>query len=180
MSDCPARLLEHGIFSLPRPTDSESPDPRWVLLTVQSEKRWFRGPDQSACLRLHPLQGQAAREDQGVWPPGAPPPPGCPLSTCTQEPLLPAPVPASLPGPMSQPERRSLYSCLWAWRVWPELGLEGWGCSCLSSRFLRAQRGSEPEVGRAGGGLGGWVGPSLCCPAFWLGAQCPKPRSARY
>ena len=39
------------------------------------------------------------------------------------------------------------------------LGLEGWGCSCLSSRILRAQRGSEPEVGRAGGGLGAGVAP---------------------
>ena len=32
----------------------------------------------------------AAREDQGVWPPGAPPPPGRALSTWTLEPLLPA------------------------------------------------------------------------------------------
>ena len=61
-----------------------------------------------------------------------------------------------------------------------ELGLDGWGCSCLSSGFLRAQRGSEPDVGRAGGGLGAGVGPSFCCPAFWLGAQCPKSQSARF
>ena len=36
----------------------------------------------------------------------------------------------------------------WVGRGWPELELEGWGCSCLSSRFLRAQRGSEPAVGK--------------------------------
>ena len=56
---------------------------------LQLEKRWFRGPAQ-VILWLHPPQVQAAREDQGVWPPGAPPPPGRALNTWTLEPLLPA------------------------------------------------------------------------------------------
>ena len=44
--------------------------------------------------------------------------------------------------------------------------LEGLGCSCLSSGFLRAQRGSEPEVGRAVGGLGaGAALPSAVLPS---------------
>ena len=37
----------------------------------------------------HPVDAPspgAAREDQGVWPPGALPPPGCALSTWTQNP----------------------------------------------------------------------------------------------
>ena len=38
------------------------------------------------------------------------------------------------------------------------IGLEGLGCSGLSSGFLRAQRGSEPDVGRTGGGLGAGAG----------------------
>ena len=52
----------------------------------------------------HPVDAPfpgAAREDQGVWPPGAPPPPGRALSTWTPESLFPSPVPASLLGPMS-------------------------------------------------------------------------------
>ena len=67
-------------------------------------------------------------EDQG-WPPGAPPPPGRALSTWTPKSLLPEPVPASLPGPMSQPDRRSRFSFLRGRRRWSGLGLKGWGCS---------------------------------------------------
>ena len=111
-------------------------------------------------------QVQAAREGQGVWPPGVLPTPGRALNTWTLESLFPAPVQASLLGPIFQPDRWSRFSCLWGRRGWPELGLEGWAEACLSSGFLRAQRGSEPEVGRAVGGLGaGAALPSAVLPS---------------
>ena len=167
----------------PRPTDSESPDLRWVLPTVQLEKHWFRGPT-LVIPGLHapivpPMPppacpGAGSQRGQGGVATWSPAPPGRALSTWTLASMLPAPLQASFSVPMSQPNRWSRYSCLWVGREWPKLGLEGWGRFCLSSRFLRAQRESEPEVGRAGGGLGAGVGPSLCSPAFWLRAQCPK------
>lgn len=47
----------------------------------------------------------------------------------------------------------------------PELRLEGWVSSCLSSIFLMAQKGSEPEAGREAGRVGGGASLSLC---LWL------------
>ena len=176
----PGRPLEHGILSLPqtywlrisRFQVSPAHSTVWEALVSRPS---------SIILCLPPPQGQTAREDQGVWPPGAPPPPGCALSTWTLEPLLPAPVQASLLGAMSQPDKWSRYSCLWdgkraAWTWTWRLGMllleqqipQG-------TKRVRARGG-----GRAGGGPGARVGPSLCCPAFWLGAQCPKSQSARF
>ena len=153
----------------PRPTDSESPDPRGVLMTVQSEKRWFRGPGQ-VILWLHSPQGQQ-RGPGGVatWSPA-------PSRPCSEhlDPRIPDPnASASLPPGAHVPARQEVkIQLLWVGRGRPELGLEGWACSSLSSRFLRAQRGPEPEVGRAGEGLGA---DPLCCPAFWL--QTPGSRN---
>ena len=65
---------------------------------LQLAKCWFRGPAW-VILWLHLPQVQAAREDQGVWPPGAPPPPGRALSTWTLASLLPAPMQVSSWGP---------------------------------------------------------------------------------
>ena len=177
----PLKLLEHKILSLPRPTDSEFLEPRWVLLTVQFEKRWFRGPA-PVILWLYLSQVQAAREDQGVWPPGAPPPPGSALSTWTPESLLPSPMQASLLGPISQPNRWSRCSCLWGRRGWPELGL----MLLLEQQIpqgtkrVRARGGKSEARGRGGGwGLGQPL-PRLSCllapnsrvqesqPARWL------------
>ena len=119
----------------------------------------------SSCVCTLP-QVQAAREDQGVWPPGVPPTPGRALNTWTLESLFPAPVQASFLGLIFQPDRWSRFSCVWGRRGWRELGVEGWRCSCLSSRFLRAQRGSEPAVGGTGGGLGaGTAPPSAVLPS---------------
>ena len=119
----------------------------------------------SSCVCTLP-QVQAAREDQGVWPPGVLPTPGRALNTWTLESLFPVPVQASLLGPIFQPDRWSRFSCLLGRRGWPELGLEGWRCSCLSRRLLRAQKRSEPEVGRTGVGLGaGSAPPSAVLPS---------------
>ena len=157
--------LEHGILSLPQTYWFRTS--RFQVSPAHStvwEAIVYRPC--SIILWLHPPQGQTAREDQGVWPPGAPPPPGHPLSTWTLEPLLPAPVQASVLVPMSQPDRWSRYSCLWVGRGWPKLELDGWGHSFLSSRFFSAQRVSEPEMGRAGGGLGaGAAPPSVVLPS---------------
>ena len=150
-----------------------SPWRNWHI-TVQLEKHWFRGPA-LVILWLHstspPIPTPTTRCRQPERTRGCShlelrPSRGRALSTWTLASLFPAPLQASFPVPMSQPNRWSRYSCLWVGKGWPKLELEGWGCSCVSSRFLRAQRGSEPEVGRAGGGLGAGVGPSLCCPAF--------------
>ena len=65
---------------------------------LQLEKCWFRGPAW-VILWLHLPQVQAAREDQGVWPPGALPPPGRALSTWTLASLLPVPMHVSSWGP---------------------------------------------------------------------------------
>ena len=81
---------------------------------LQLEKCWFRGPAW-VILWLHLPQVQAAREDQGVWPPGALPPPGRALSTWTPE-SAPSANAGLLLGPISQPDRWSRCSCLWVGR----------------------------------------------------------------
>ena len=67
----------------------------------------------SSCVCTLP-QVQAAREDQGVWPPGVPPTPGRALNTWTLESLFPAPVQASLPGPIFQPTGGQDSAVYWA------------------------------------------------------------------
>ena len=65
----------------------------------------------------HPVDAPfpgAAREDQGVWPPGVPPTPGRALNTWTLESLFPAPVQASLPGPIFQPTGGQDSAVYWA------------------------------------------------------------------
>ena len=126
---------------------------------LQLGKRWFRGPAW-VTLCLHPSQGAGSQRRQGgvvTWSPA-------PSRPCSEhlDPSIPAPSANAglLLGPISQQDRLSRCSCLWVGRGWPKLGLDGWGHSCLSSRFLRAQRVSEPEVGRAGGGLGAGAAPS--------------------
>ena len=134
----------------PRPTDSESLDPRWVLLTVQLEKRWFRSPARPSCgctlprcrlpgrtrgcghLEPHPLQAV-------LWPPGA------------QNPA-PSVSAGLLLGPMSQLDRWSRYSCL----GWEEGGLSldlkaggvlAWAVDSSGHREGQSQRWEEQWEG---------------------------------
>ena len=105
-----------------RTTDSESPDPRWVLLMLQLQKRWFRGPAW-VTLCLHPSQGAGSQRRQGgvvTWSPA-------PSRPCSEhlDPSIPAPSANAglLLGPISQQDRLSRCSCLWVGRGWPELEL---------------------------------------------------------
>ena len=110
----------------------------------------------------------AGREDQGVWPPGAPPPPGRALSTWTPKSLLPEPMPASLPGPMSQPDRRSRFRSLSGGRGWFELGLKGWGCSFWAADCSGHKEGQSQSWEEQGEGLGlGRPLPLLSCLLAW-------------
>ena len=84
------------------------------------------------------------------------------------DPRTPAPSPSAglRPGahvPARQVVKIQLFM---GGKRWPKLGLEGWGHSFLSSRFFSAQSVSEPEMGRAGGGLGaGAAPPSVVLPS---------------
>ena len=83
------------------------------ILDLLTQNLWIPGESCSQyslrsasfeALLGHPADASspgAAREDQGVWPPEASPPPGRALSTWTPESLFPSPVPASLLEPMS-------------------------------------------------------------------------------
>lgn len=135
----------------PRPTDSESSDPRWVLLTLKFEKLWFRGPcsghplvaPSPRCRQLERTRGYIHLETRPPRP-------------CSEHlnPRIPAPSTNAglLPswGPSPSPPGGQDTAVYGVGRGWPELGREG----CLSSRFLTAQSGSEG--GKSRGRAGGW------------------------
>ena len=67
---------------------TKSPDPRWILLTVQFEKHWFRGPA-GFILRLHLPPGAGSQSRPGrvaTWSPA-------PSRPCSEhlDPRTPAP-----------------------------------------------------------------------------------------
>ena len=129
-----------------RPTDSESLDPGWVLLTVRSEKRWFRGPAPSSCgctlpryrppgrtrgcghLEPRPLQAM-------LWAPG-------PQNPCSQR-LCPPPSwdPCPSPTGVYGHEERGLRLDLKAG------GALDWTADCSRHREGQSQRWEEQGEG---------------------------------
>ena len=118
----------------------------------------------------HPVFAPSLGADSQRGPGGVATWSPAPSRLCSEhlDPGTPAPsASAGLPPGAHLPaDRWSRFSCLLGRRGWPELGLEGWRCSCLSRRFLRAQKRSAPEVGRTGVGLGaGSAPPSAVLPS---------------
>ena len=175
--DCPRRQLGHGILSLSqtcwlrisRSQMSPAHNTVWEALVSRPC---------SVILRMHPPQVQPERTRECghleprplqavLWAPG----PQNPCSHPQCQPPSWGPCP-SLTGGQDT-----------AVHGWEECGLSlnlkdrsalAWPADSSGHREGQSQRWEEQ-----GEGAGGWVSPALCCPAFWLGAQCPKPQSAR-
>ena len=54
------------------------------------------------------------------------------------------------------------------------------GGALSEQQIAQGTKKVRARVGKSKGRAWGWGGPSLCYPAFWLGAQCLKPQSTRF
>lgn len=112
-------------------------------------------------------------ETRGCGHPGAPPSRPCSehLDPSIHAPSATARPPSRCPCP--SPTGGQRYSCLWVGREWLSLVLKAG--ALLLEQIPQGHRRSQSLRWEEQGRAGAVVCSFLCCPAFWLRAQCPNP-----